>query len=101
LFEAALAGGKAATARPLGAIELGHRADFLILDRQSSALLGVPSENVLDALVFSSPDARFTEVYVGGIQRVAEGRVCGLEAEPELWPRLAQDFVQTMKTLWA
>ncbi|MDO8248259.1 MAG: formimidoylglutamate deiminase [Rhodoferax sp.] len=101
LFEAALAGGKPATARPLGAIELGHRADFLVLDRQSSALLGVPSENVLDALVFSSPDARFTEVYVGGIQRVAEGRVCGLEAEPELWPRLAQDFVQTMKTLWA
>ncbi|MHB8947992.1 MAG: formimidoylglutamate deiminase [Rhodoferax sp.] len=100
LFEGALAGGEAAAGMPLGAIELGHRADFLVLDEQSSALLGVPANHVLDALVFSSPDARFKEVFVAGQRRVTEGRVRGRASEPELWSQLAQDFVQTMKTLW-
>lgn len=100
LFEAALAGGQSATARPLGAIELGHRADFLVLNEQSSVLLGVPAEHVLDALVFSSPGARFKEVFVAGHQSVAGSRVSGRQSESELWPPLAQDFVRTMKTLW-
>lgn len=92
LYEAALAGGQAATGQPLGALAIGKRADFLVLDLQSSALLGVPIENTLDALVFSSPDARFKEVFVAGNQRLADS---------ELWPRLAQDFVSTMKALWS
>ncbi len=91
LFEAALAGGHAATARPLGTIEVGHRADFLVLDDQAPAVLGVPSENLIDALVFSSPDAGFKQVFVAGQPRLAAN----------LWPGLARDFVQTMKSLWA
>jgi formimidoylglutamate deiminase len=101
LFESALAGGKAATGRHLGAIKLGNRADFLVLDAQSSALLGVPPESTLDALVFSSPDARFQDVFVAGQQRLAAGQVCGPMGDAALWPRLAKDFVQVMKTLWA
>jgi formimidoylglutamate deiminase len=101
LFESALAGGRSATARPIGTIALGQRADFLVLDDQAPALLGVPSENVLDSLVFSSPDARCHQVFVAGQQRVAAGRVCGSEPDADLWPQLAQDFVRTMKTLWS
>jgi formimidoylglutamate deiminase len=101
LFEAALAGGRSATARPLGTIAVGHRADFLVLDDQAPALLGVPVENVLDALVFSSPDARCRQVFVAGKQRVTEGWVCGPDSSTTLWPQLAQDFVRTMKTLWS
>ena len=91
LFESALAGGHSATARQLGAIAVGQRADFGVLDTQSSALLGIPAEHVLDALVFSSPDARFSQVVVAG-QPVAA---------PALWPQLAQDFTGVMRTLWA
>jgi len=91
LFESALAGGHSATARQLGSIAVGQRADFGVLDAQSSALLGVPAEHVLDALVFSSPDARFSQVAVAG-QPVAA---------PALWPQLAQDFSKVMQTLWA
>lgn len=101
LFEAALAGGRSATARLLGEMEVGHRADFLVLEAQSPALLGVPADHLLDALVFSSPDARFSDVFVAGRQVMAGGRLCGLKSEAELWPGLAQDFVATMKTLWA
>jgi len=101
LFEAALAGGAPATGRAPGAIEVGCRADFLVLDRHCPALLGVPHEQLLDALVFSSPDARIAEVFVAGQRRVAGGRVCGNESEFSLWPALAEDFVRTMKVLWA
>jgi formimidoylglutamate deiminase len=100
LFEAALAGGRAAASGPLGAIVLGHRADFLVLDEHSSALLGVPAEQVLDALVFSGPAARYKQVFVAGDQVLAGDRVCGARSESDLWNELAQDFARTMKTLW-
>jgi formimidoylglutamate deiminase len=61
-----LAGGLAASGQALGGIAVGQRADFCVLDAQSPALLGVPADHVLDALVFSSPDARFDAVYVAG-----------------------------------
>jgi formimidoylglutamate deiminase len=94
LFNAALAGGSAATSRPLGGLHPGQRADFLVVDTASPALLGIPPDHLLDAMVFSSPDACFSEVFVAG-QRVVSG---GHVAE---WPRLAADFSQAMKALWA
>jgi formimidoylglutamate deiminase len=66
LFEAALGGGPAASGQALKGIALAQRADFCVLDAQSPALLGIPADHVLDALVFSSPDARFDAVYVAG-----------------------------------
>ena len=66
LFESALAGGLAASGVAIGGIAIGQRADFCVLDAQSPALLGIPAEHILDALVFSSPDARFDAVYVAG-----------------------------------
>lgn len=66
LFEAALGGGHAASGRALGGLQVGQRADFCVLDAHSPALLGIPADHVLDAMVFSSPDARFDAVYVAG-----------------------------------
>ena len=97
LFEVALAGGRGATGLDLGAISVGQRADFLVLDGQSPALLGIPEDHLLDALVFSSPDARFKEVFVAGEQVAAVGPQGCADA---LWAQLQQDFVRTMKTLW-
>ena len=95
LFEAALAGGHAASAQPLGAIVLGNRADFCVLDPQAPALLGVPGDHMLDALVFSSPDAKPLSVYVGGRLRVERGAPVGAA-----WPGMAHDYAATMKALW-
>lgn len=92
LFDAALAGGRAATALPLGGIAVGHRSDFLVLDGAAPALLGVPGEQVLDALVFSSPTARPRAVYVAG--RAVPG--CGADPAPEL----THDYADTLHTLW-
>jgi len=101
LFEAALAGGQAATSRPLGAIEAGRRADFLVLDAQSPALLGVPAEHVLNALVFSSPEARFAEVFVAGEQVVSGGQIDNGTTGLAPWQLITQNYVRTMHQLWA
>jgi formimidoylglutamate deiminase len=85
LFEAALDGGQAASGRPLGGLKVGQRADFSVLDVQSPALLGIPADHVLDALVFSSPDARFDSVYVAGQIAHAQSDV---------------RFAQTLHALW-
>lgn len=92
LFEAALAGGDAATGQPLGGIAPGQRADFVTLDLQSPALLGMPADHMLDALVFSSPGAAFGEVFVAG-QRAAQGAVQGAA--------MANGFGEAMRRLWA
>ncbi len=101
LFEAALAGGAAATAQPIGAIEVGRRADFLVIDAQSPALLGVPAENVLDALVFSSPESRFKDVYVAGNRTLAGSVSAAAKEQTGEWAAIAQDYARTMKELWS
>lgn len=101
LFDAALAGGRPATGQAQGGIVPGNRADFVTLDLQSPALLGVPADHVLDALVFSSPDAAFDEVFVAGQRVVAKGRASGPAQDAALWPQLAENFSRAMRELWA
>jgi formimidoylglutamate deiminase len=66
LFEGALLGGSAAAGLPLAGIAVGQRADFMVIDTNAPALVGVEAADVLDALVFSSPDAPPSQVYVAG-----------------------------------
>ncbi len=101
LFEAAIQGGRAATGQRLGSIQAGHRADFVIVDDQSAALLGVPPDHLLDALVFSSPGPRLSDVFVGGQSVVTQGQVVGHASTSPLWPQLAVDFRGAMQALWA
>ena len=104
LFEAAIRGG--ASARGLfdtknsGQIAVGQRADFVTLDGQSPALLGVPADYALDALVFSSPSARFAEVFVAGRRVLAAGELTGDGAESATTAGLSAGFTTAMQTLW-
>ncbi len=94
LFNAALAGGSAACGQAMAGLAAGNRADFLVVDTASPALLGVPHDRLMDALIFSSPDAQFTDVYVAG-KPVVRG------AQVENWQHLATDFSNAMRVLWA
>lgn len=100
LFDAALAGGSAATSQRLGGIAVGNRADFLVLDSNASALLGVPGDRVLDALVFSSPSACFNQVFVAGRQVVNAGLACGVGRDVPQWSGWMDNFRKTMNQLW-
>lgn len=66
LLEGALSGASAAAGLPLQGLREGQRADFAVLDADHPSLAGVPPQHLLDALVFSSPGARFLRVAVAG-----------------------------------
>ncbi len=85
MLQAVLRGGHPATGLPLGGLALGQRADFWVLPSGAASLQGIPQEHLLDALVFSSPDAAPEAVYVAG-QTVHKPAPTG--------------FAQTMESLW-
>lgn len=75
LVRAALEGGARASGQPTGSLQLGKRADFLVLDPAHPALLGLDSVYWLDALVFSSVGKPpVLEVYLAGRAVIQGGR---------------------------
>lgn len=87
LFQGAVDGGSVAAGLPLGGLAIGQRADFAVLDIASPSLAGIPARHRLDALIFSSPDARFSRVCVAG-----------RDATPT---PPAAPFAAAMQALWA
>jgi formimidoylglutamate deiminase len=75
LFQGAVDGGSAAAGLPLGGLKVGERADFVVVDRDAPELAGLPDDHVLDALVFSSPESRFSRVFVAGAEVAAREQV--------------------------
>ena len=95
LWQRALAGGAAAAFGP-GArwgLAAGARADLLVADPREPALLGVPKDRALDALVFSSPSAPWRDVMVAG-RWVVRDRVHDREVA------IAARFEAAMQAVW-
>ncbi len=74
LLSRSLAGGAAAAGFQRWGLQVGARADLLVLDELSSGLLGVPASHTLDALVFATAAPVFAQVWVGGRCVVSGGR---------------------------
>jgi formimidoylglutamate deiminase len=89
LFQGALAGGSAAAGQALGGLAKGQRADFAVIEDGSPALIGIPPDHLLDALVFSSPLHALRDVFVAG-QAVRQ--------QPE--PQVLRGMQQAMRELW-
>lgn len=66
LFHGSLAGGAAAAGFADWGLQAGARADLLVVDTEDTSLLGLPEEQWLDALVFSSPCRPWRDVMVAG-----------------------------------
>jgi formimidoylglutamate deiminase len=71
---AALAGGAQASARPIGRLAPGARADLVVLDGEAPVLAETPPERLLDAFVFAGNVNPVRHVMVGGRWRVRDGR---------------------------
>ena len=87
------AGGGAAGQRLWGLVP-GARADALVAEVHEPALLGIPVDRALDALVFSSPAQPWRDVLVAGqwaIRRGEHGRARAI----------GQAFASAMTELWA
>jgi formimidoylglutamate deiminase len=66
LFERAVAGGAQSLGRKTGRIEIGHRADFLVLDQALPVMTGKLRDHVLDTAIFASDENPVKDVMAGG-----------------------------------
>ena len=73
IFDGALKGGAQALQQNMGAIEVGKRADFVVLNDNHHALLGRAEDAALDAWIFSGGNACVRDVYAGGTICVKDG----------------------------
>jgi formimidoylglutamate deiminase len=72
LFDRTLAGGGAAAGFDRWGLQVGARADLLVLDEHAAGLRGAPLSHTLDALLFATDAPAFSEVWVAG-RRVVQG----------------------------
>ncbi|MET0526886.1 MAG: formimidoylglutamate deiminase [Microvirga sp.] len=74
LYDGALHGGARALGRRIGSIEVGHRADFVILDPAHPDLASLSGDRWLDVYIFVAGKAAIDAVIVGGKPVVSQGR---------------------------
>jgi len=80
LVDAVLDGGAQAMGRPVGAIQAGCRADWIVLDNAHPQLAGRDGDALLDSFVFSGNANSVSDVMVGGDWVVRDGRHANEEA---------------------
>lgn len=77
----AVAGGAQASGRAAAGLAAGQRADFVVLDANHVALAGLDADSAHAGHVFASHrTSAIAEVWVGGRQRVRQGRHAGHES---------------------
>jgi len=75
LYAAALDGGARATGRPVGALQPGHRADWLVLDADHASIAGHAPDSWLSGVVFCEHgESPVRDVYAGGEKLVDNRR---------------------------
>jgi formimidoylglutamate deiminase len=94
LYRQALLGGATALGRPIGALEIGRRADLVVLDDTLPCLAGKSGERLLDAVVFAGNENPVRDVMIGGRWVVQERRHGAEEA-------IKQNFLQVLSELGA
>lgn len=74
LYNDAVLGGAQVSGRRLGFLEVGKRADFVVLNTNHPALIGRDEDKLIDAMIFAASSSPISEVWIGGKRQVAEGR---------------------------
>lgn len=93
LLDAAVHAGAAASGHTNWGLQVGARADALVLDVQAPGLLGVQGTHLLDALVFATHPPAIRDVYVAGRHVIRQGKHPAQAA-------VAQCFEAAMRELW-
>jgi formimidoylglutamate deiminase len=94
LFDSVRSGGAVAAGFARWGLQVGARADLLVLDALAAGLHAVPHTHTLDALVFATGAPAFREVWVAGRRAVAAGRHVAQDA-------MAAGHVAAMAALWS
>ena len=72
--------GAQALGQPVGSIEVGRRADWLVLDPAHPSMAGAQMDGAIDHLLFAGGDAAIRDCMVAGRWVIKEGRHAGEEA---------------------
>jgi formimidoylglutamate deiminase len=73
LFHGATSGGAMACGRKIGKIEVGYRADLVVVDDSHPRLYGRSEDDLLDSWIFSGNQNMVDSVYVGGKKVIEHG----------------------------
>lgn len=74
LFDAAVSGGAQALGQPVGVLEVGKRADLLVLDGNDPYIATAEGDGILNRWLFAGGDRQVRDVFVAGRQVICEGR---------------------------
>ncbi|HEY0286619.1 MAG TPA: formimidoylglutamate deiminase [Pseudomonas sp.] len=74
LYDAALLGGAQAMGQPIGALEVGKRADLLVLDGNDPYLATASGDAILNRWLFAGGDRQIRDVMVNGLWVISDGR---------------------------
>jgi len=93
LYQKAISGGSAACGLPVEGLEIGARANFIVLDKDHPRMTASSNDALLDSWIFSAGDAAISAVYVNGSKVIEQGQH---SARNEIVDRF-QNTLQTLK----
>ncbi|MBN2990480.1 formimidoylglutamate deiminase [Pseudomonas cedrina subsp. fulgida] len=93
LFDAALDGGAQALGQPIGRLEVGKRADWLVLDGNDPYLATATEDGILNRWLFAGGDRQVRDVLVNGKWVVRDGRHAGEEESSRAFTQVLKDLL--------
>ncbi|AKF43980.1 formimidoylglutamate deiminase [Pseudomonas fragariae (ex Marin et al. 2024)] len=92
LYDAALAGGAQALGQQIGTLQVGHRADWLVLDGNDPYIAMASDDAILNRWLFAGSDRQIRDVAVNGRWVIREGRHAAEEQSN-------REFAQVLRAL--
>ncbi|MGF6225436.1 formimidoylglutamate deiminase [Pseudomonas frederiksbergensis] len=93
LYDAALDGGVQALGQPIGALEVGKRADWLVLDGNDPYLATASGDGILNRWLFAGGDRQVRDVLVNGQWVVRDGRHAGEEESNRAFTQVLRELL--------
>ena len=93
LFDAALDGGAQALGQPIGRLEVGKRADWIVLDGNDPYLTTATEDGILNRWLFAGGDRQVRDVLVNGQWVVRDGRHADDEESCRAFTQVLRDLL--------
>ncbi|MDF3135711.1 formimidoylglutamate deiminase [Pseudomonas extremaustralis] len=93
LFDAALDGGALALGQPIGRLEVGKRADWVVLDGNDPYLATATDDGILNRWLFAGGDRQVRDVLVNGQWVVRDGRHAGEEDSSRAFTQVLRELL--------
>ena len=93
LFDAALDGGAQALGQPIGRLEVGKRADWIVLDGNDPYLATATEDGILNRWLFAGGDRQVRDVLVNGKWVVRDGHHAGEEDSNRAFTQVLKDLL--------